>query len=70
MEWISIKDRLPELHHTVLVCNSDGISQDERDPETATLHEGDIFYYIAPWDYNLYSVAIVTHWMPLPEAPQ
>ena len=68
--WISISDSMPNLYKPVLVCNTDGMTQDERDAEIATLHEGDIFYYIAPWDYRLFSIAIVTHWMPLPDAPE
>ena len=68
--WISVKDRLPELFNPVIACNSDGITRDERDPEIAILQEDNKFYYIAPWDYNLYSEAKVTHWMPLPEPPK
>ena len=70
MKWISVKDRLPEEFESVLVCNLNGITQDERDIEIAILHEDKIFYYVAPWNYDLFSIAKATHWMPLPEPPE
>ena len=55
-EWISVKDRLPEIYGKYLVaCRGNNIPQ--------------IRYYDGVWDvWNC--VAEVTHWMPLPELPK
>lgn len=54
-EWISVEDRLPKQWKYVLVCCGDEIRTD----------------FIASdgrWYEHIHD--IVTHWMPLPEAPK
>jgi hypothetical protein len=54
MKWISVKDRLPEDNQQVLVSYGGTDAIDIR-----------IFFK----DIDLWSDLHVTHWMPLPEAP-
>lgn len=62
-EWISVKDRLPELHTKVLCCGKKG---------------GRFIAEMSIWgDGHLYwtkrdgkGCSEVTHWMPLPDAPK
>lgn len=58
MEWISVKDRLPEYMRPVIVCRKGGkVEQGHRD--------------IGDW-WKVYGTRTknVTHWMPLPEPPK
>jgi hypothetical protein len=58
MEWISVKDRLPENLDEVVIYVSDyGI---------------DIAFYSNQsfFDYNSDGILSVTHWMPLPKPPK
>lgn len=72
-EWISVKDRLPELFKDVLTCDVDGkiiinwLDELEVDGKI-TINwldelEEDICYFA-------YAGKTVTHWMPLPEPPE
>lgn len=64
-EWISVEDRLPKDDENVLFINSNlgGV------PQTAWYEEGVGFFpYAVSVAANL--VAVVTHWMPLPEKPK
>lgn len=74
MEWISIKDRLPEkegeylcYRHSFVGCGG----------YCAILRYGTIYnkgrqrtFYFFDSDYGNISVANVTHWMELPESPK
>jgi hypothetical protein len=63
MEWISVKDRLPEKMVMVLIYDKYGFSIDRMVNKTPTgwpVFDGDEF------QHNL----DVTHWMPLPEPPK
>ena len=58
MDWISVKDRLPELFEDVLTYDDVGICinwLEELVDEVA---------------YFAYGGKYVTHWMPLPESPK
>jgi len=58
MEWISIKDKLPEINEEVLVMDRDFM---------------DFAYYNSEgqWiDREFIDLDDVTHWMPLPEPPK
>ena len=58
MEWISVKDRLPERMQPVIVCRDNGkVEQGYRD--------------VGDW-WKVYGTRTknVTHWMPLPEPPK
>lgn len=59
MEWISVKDRLPEVNE--LVIGYDGYSVQ---PVIKCRKKSE-------WDYvNSGSQVNVTHWMPLPSPPK
>lgn len=66
MDWISVKDRLPENDDYVLIFNpKDGIHIGSFDSE-------DVSNYDSGWN-NCYEWAPYmdpTHWMPLPSAPK
>ncbi len=57
-EWISVKDRLPEDFSEVLIAFGGGVS---------------IACYDGDWRepvYPMLPLLSVTHWMPLPAAPE
>lgn len=56
MEWISVKDRLPEEDTWVLVYSRQGRYTNLK---VDYIHGG-------KWFHSFY----VTHWMPLPEPPK
>jgi hypothetical protein len=60
--WISVKDRMPENFQPVIVCCEDGKGQ-------PIVEQG--YKDIGDW-WNIYGTRTkyVTHWMPLPKAPQ
>lgn len=64
MEWISVKDRLPEDDSNVLAWSSE-----IKNPNCAV----DVAFLCAldgKWaGNNSYFVKGITHWMPLPETP-
>lgn len=78
-EWISVKDRLPEIEDTVdiwVTCSrwSGDLSNGRRE---CSYHRLDS-KYVKGWRksedlhyYNmLHQELVVTHWMPLPNPPQ
>lgn len=68
-EWISVKDRLPEIGVEVLICDVNG-SNGFRDVWSLELDEeyGDVCW--EGKDGCWYSPDSVTHWMSLPEPPE
>ncbi len=62
MNWISVKDRLPEQDGRYAVCYR------FKDQPFLKIYIGDWMYGIG-WA-NLLSDTQITHWMPLPEAPK
>lgn len=72
MEWISVKDRLPEKHVIVLVFN------DTKDIFVATMdiihpvyqNEPKLYWSFEPSGWGSCCSKDITHWMPLPEPPQ
>lgn len=61
IEWISVKDRLPEKMQNVLIANKRGVRYD--------IDKG--WYDGAGWARcNKGRYGNVTHWMPLPELPE
>lgn len=83
MEWISVKDRLPEKNGTYLCCEFNkyiDILYFVNDFEPLKSKEGwncieEVVGFYEPSNY-VYSkvtylrVKSVTHWMPLPELPK
>lgn len=59
MEWISVKDRLPEPHTDTLICGRYGAFIGWYS-HTRQMWRSD--------DYG--EIRDVTHWMPLPDAPE
>ena len=76
MDWISVKDRLPELKHGSLdrdQCEKD--SDDvlicyggHREITIARLNQ-EFAEGIPVWRIGIEPISLVTHWMPLPERP-
>ena len=68
--WISVKDRLPENDHTVLVTRKIG--------KRAYVEVANYFPESGEWDDPMSEYLIgkalpsvtVTHWMPMPEPPE
>ena len=56
-EWVSVKDKLPDIETAVLVCNEHG--------EIFLAWTSDVD---VSWFYN--EEEDVTHWHPLPELPE
>jgi len=61
MEWISVKDRLPEKKHgRFLITNGVYVKDSGWTP-----------YYEDLWGFNeAHDYFVVTHWMPLPKPPE
>ena len=78
MEWISVKDRLPENNTPVLVCfdnrydfgGGNDLTIGVYDALGVQVKKGE-WYDEGSWnaDYGYDEIA-VTHWMPLPEKPK
>jgi hypothetical protein len=66
MEWISVKDRLPEEGVPVLVCGRPKIG--EVPYIVDQIYKGDWMLW-GIWN-NTSRGYIVTHWMPLPALPE
>lgn len=54
MDWISVKDRLPDKFHEVIIATDDGKVKSA------------MYMYDGKWNTFLN----VTHWMEYPEAPE
>lgn len=73
--WISVNDRLPEPETPVLaiVNGYDGILTVERRWETCNPYIEGYFEDFLYWDWvdndGQDLEGLITHWMPLPEAP-
>ena len=66
MEWISVKDRLPEEGVPVLVT---GVVKKGDHPYLVDyIYKDDWFWW--PMNYNRTRGFVITHWMPLPEPPE
>ena len=62
-EWVSVDDRLPELHTKVLCCGKKG---GRFIAELSTWGEGHLYWTKKDGK----GCSKVTHWMPLPDAPK
>ena len=67
MEWISVKDRLPELDEPVLVFSKGDYKLSALCKEIPTFEE--TFKAFDYWE-DIDELHHVTHWMPLPEPPK
>lgn len=78
MNWISVKDQLPEVYETILMwgiatgddlCTSCRSNQEKSDSICAVYYgyidEDELFRC----DFNL-DIIKVTHWMPIPDEPE
>lgn len=61
MEWISVKERLPEVFVKVLICGSN-----KEIAISCRMKSGIFDVYPIGYDGEVE----VTHWMPLPEPPK
>lgn len=70
-EWISVKDKLPNMHRRVLV-KSDSYLVAGREPRSKYNEdwgfEGDWIWTIV--NDSWCDSHMVTHWMPIPDAPK
>ena len=62
MEWISIKDRLPEIHKNVKVKLIDG--------KEYRCYRSMFYNKFKGEGFKPISFSDVTHWMPLPQPPK
>lgn len=67
MEWIPVRERLPEVHVTVLAVTR-AFPQDIRLAQMAS-HDGVMWRFCDMDDDDVDSFGI-THWMPLPAPPE
>jgi Protein of unknown function (DUF551) len=83
-DWISVKDRLPEHHKTVLVCNNkkgmcvvvfidsiemNKVMEKSQYPWECVDVKKHPYYFISQ-EINQHTANNITHWMPLPEPPK
>ena len=65
-QWISVKDRLPDIYQRVLILIRGRIFISSIEEEYGgEYRDGVIRFWDGDWDWPE-----VTHWMPLPEAPK
>lgn len=73
MEWISVKDRLPEPEFPVIVAYLGFYDGAPRVDGLAIIDSvcGDWFWYVDEGSDDNEKVRVtITHWMPLPEPPK
>lgn len=63
MEWISVKDQLPEKYKEVLVYSKERIFHAFWDNISSSIYD---WYDIQ----NLWIIEDISHWMPLPKPPK
>ena len=61
-EWISVKDRLPEIDTQVLCFTGSSVQ--------LAMYEGNDKWFTNYHSYTLEGKNLFTHWMPLPEPPK
>jgi len=71
IEWISVRDRLPEMVQSVLVSVTNDVA-DGSVSEAIHQIDGEFLSIseIAARGINARACVGVTHWMPLPEPPE
>lgn len=73
MEWISVKDGLPEIpgngYAHITVIATDRKRAFPALYERAVLKKGTFYRWKYVWD-KIYDGDDITHWMPLPDPPQ
>jgi len=63
--WISVKDRLPDIGERVLIC----ITETEfTQIETAEFIKNNLWFLSYDWN-NKFISKFITHWQPLPLSP-
>ena len=63
-EWISVKDRLPEVRVPVLTYGRKGAVGIGFTQPTSVTADGKVYFYAR------YGDSLPTHWMPLPQPPK
>jgi hypothetical protein len=69
MEWISVKDRLPETYDLVLMTNIESKHLEDHWVCAGSMNRKKVWYNQFQ-DNNSDCSVRVTHWMPLPEPPK
>ena len=64
-QWISVKDRLPEIGKSVLIYYP---KWDGDEIQVAKLEDDGMMFDICG-EFNI-GTGVITHWMPLPEPPK
>lgn len=74
--WISVKNRLPDLYEKVIVYNAENENtflarrmESDFECRDAVTREFVNWSWI-PYGYTCVTLESVTHWMPLPEPPK
>lgn len=83
MNWVSVKDRLPDHHQIILGCSPKGMSVltfVDSVKMNETLRNGPYAYeqvdvklhpyYFVSQEVKQHTANNISHWMPLPERPQ
>lgn len=65
IQWVSVKDRLPEIGKSVLIYYP---KWDGDEIQVAKLEDDGMMFDICG-EFNI-GTGVVTHWMPLPEPPK
>ena len=77
MNWISVKDRMPDGGRYLVLLRNSQHSAKKYSIEIATFYGGKFYLYVSYRDGANgdlmtvpYRIDNVTHWMPLPELPE
>ena len=65
--WISVKDRMPNLYHMVLITGRNSVGGSFGVIKGS--YDGDEWYRDDIAQYTNSREDVITHWMPLPEPP-
>jgi len=71
-QWISVKDRLPEVNELVVILHEDKLKLNHRTPPVyfGRWKGSDWMEVLDHSDVPWFSETVITHWMPLPAPPK
>ena len=70
MNWISVKDRLPEEDSTKFIIFTEGVDVYCGRYYSRNSFNRESFFIVESQNGHIFNDSNVTHWMPLPDPPK